>query len=430
MMKNPIDADFMDRTNAPRVKAVERDYAFLGEKLAGIGVDIQTLKANAASFCVSLPTWGVGTGGTRFGRFPIHGEPRSVFEKVEDCGVVHQLTRITPRISPHFPWDRVDDYSSLREHAKSFGLGFDAVNSNTFQNQVGQPHSYKFGSLAHTDKAVRQQAINHNVECIAIGRELGSKALTVWIGDGSNFPGQQDFVESLRRYLNSMQEIYDALPSDWNVYIEHKMYEPAFYSTVIQDWGTSILCAKELGNKALCLVDLGHHAPNVNVEMVVARLHQFKKLGGFHFNDSKYGDDDLDSGSIDPFRLFLIFNELISAQVRDPGFAPAYMMDQSHNVTDPVESLLNSSEAILRAFVKALLVNREKLREYQESNDPIRAQNVLRSAFETDVSSILAVARYEAGGAVDPISTYRESGYRGQKALERPQVEQSRSGIV
>jgi L-rhamnose isomerase/sugar isomerase len=295
------------------------------------------------------------------------------------------------------------------------------MNSNTFQDQPGQKHSYKFGSLTHPDKAVREQAVEHNIECIEIGKTLGSKAHTVWIGDGGNFPGQQHFRHVLERYLESMREIYAALPDDWRMFIEHKFYEPAFYSTVINDWGTSYYCARELGPKAFCLVDLGHHAPNVNIEMIVARLIQFGKLAGFHFNDSKYGDDDLDSGSIKPFQLFLIFNELVDAELNNiADFDPAYMLDQSHNVTDPIESLMMSAVELVRAYVQAHLIDRNALTEAQEKCDPLLALSILKQAFTTDVAPILSVARERAGGAIDPIETYRLSGYRQRKEEERP----------
>src|ERR1044072_80295 len=295
------------------------------------------------------------------------------------------------------------------------------MNSNTFQDQVGQKLSYKFGSLTHTDAGVRRQAVEHNIECIEIGKTLGSKAHTVWIGDGGNFPGQMNFRRALERYLESAREIYNALPDDWRMFIDHKFYEPAFYSTVLNDWGTSYYCAKELGEKAFCLVDLGHHAPNVNIEMIVARLIQFGKLAGFHFNDSKYGDDDLDAGSIKPFQLFLIFNELVDAELNNAAnFKPAYMLDQSHNVTDPIESLMLSGVELARAYVQAHLVDRIALTEAQENCDPLLALSTLKQAFTTDVSPLLAVARERAGGAIDPVTTYRQSGYRGRKAPERP----------
>ena len=408
---------------------LRRDYDTLGERLARRGVEIDALKARAAAFGVAVPSWGVGTGGTRFARFPGAGEPRGVFDKLDDCAVIHRLTGATPTVSLHIPWDRTDP-AALRQKADELGLGFDAMNSNTFADAAGQPLSYKFGSLSHTDPAVRRQAVEHNLECIAVGAAIGSKALTVWIGDGSNFPGQSHFTRAFERYLDSMRAIYAGLPADWRLFSEHKMYEPAFYSTVVQDWGTNYLIASELGPQAFCLVDLGHHAPNVNIEMIVARLVQFGKLGGFHFNDSKYGDDDLDAGSIDPYRLFLVFNELVDAEGRLPDFHPAHMIDQSHNVTDPIESLMTSAMEIERAYVQALLVDRAALDGFQESNDALMASLALKAAFRTDVEPILAMARAEKGAAIDPVAAYRRSGYRARVAAERPAVAGGGGGIV
>eukprot|EP01035_Chromulina_nebulosa_P034977 gene34977-46994_t len=266
---------------------------------------------------------------------------------------------------------------------------------------------------------------------VEIGQVLGSKALTVWIGDGSNFPGQSHFTRSFERYLEAMKAIYKHLPDDWRIFSEHKMYEPAFYSTVVQDWGSNYLIAQELGPKAFCLVDLGHHAPNVNIEMIVARLIQFRKLGGFHFNDSKYGDDDLDTGSIDPYRLFLIFNELADAELSHAeGFNPAHMLDQSHNVTDPIESLMTSAMEVCRAYAQALIVDRVALSGYQESGDALMAYETLKNAFRTDVEPILAMARLEGGGAIRPVSAYRAAGYRGKVAAEQPAVTSLGGGLV
>ena len=400
---------------------VQQDYDHLSNVLSRRYIDIEAITTKVAAFRVAVPSWGVGTGGTRFARFPGEGEPRDNLEKLEDCGTIYKLVRSTPGVSLHIPWDRPNSPAELLDFAQARGLHFDAMNSNTFQDQSGQRYSYKFGSLTHSDEAVRQQAVEHNIECIELGQKIGSKAHTVWVGDGGNFAGQQHFRRALDRYLDSMRKIYQAIPEDWRLFIEHKFYEPAFYSTVINDWGVSYHCARELGPKAFCLVDLGHHAPNVNIEMIVARLIQFGKLGGFHFNDSKYGDDDLDAGSIKPFQLFLVFNELVDAELeRVKGFAPAYMLDQSHNVTDPIESLMMSAVEISRAFVQAHLVDRDALLEAQEKCDPLMALATLKQAFTTDVSSILAVARERNGGAVDPIGVYRESGYRQRKAEERP----------
>ncbi|SFJ89802.1 L-rhamnose catabolism isomerase [Bradyrhizobium sp. Gha] len=426
-----ISADFIAEHNAPLQDATTEDYDALKRALGRRGIDAEALVQKVMAFGVAIPTWGVGTGGTRFARFPGPGEPRNVVEKIDDCAVIQLLARATPTISPHIPWDKVDDYAALREQAASHGLAFDAVNSNTFQDQPGQELSYKFGSLSHTDARVRAQGVAHNVECIEIGRKLGSKALTVWIADGANFAGQSNLTKALDRYIGAMREIVAALPADWRVFLEHKLYEPAFYSTVISDWGTSFAVAQELGPKAHCLVDLGHHAPNVNIEQIVARLVRFGKLAGFHFNDSKYGDDDLDSGSVEPFRLFLVFNELIDAERRKTeGFAPAYMIDQSHNVTDPIESLMQSAIELQRAYAQALIVDRAALEAAQEANDALGAHIELKRAFTTDVSPLLAVARLRAGGAIAPIAAYRQSGYRAQKAKERPVVGGTSAGIV
>ncbi|MFO1147210.1 MAG: L-rhamnose catabolism isomerase [Alsobacter sp.] len=426
-----IDDGFVAEQNRRAAAALEEDYAALGRQLERRGLDIETLAQRVGAFAVAVPTWGVGTGGTRFARFPGAGEPRGIHDKLEDCATINQLTCATPAVSPHFPWDQVSDWEGLREEAAALGLGFDAVNSNTFQDQAQQPHSYKFGSLSHTDPAVRDLAVAHNIRCIEMGVALGSGALTVWVGDGSNFAGQSNLTAAFDRYLDSMAKIYAALPADWQVFIEHKLYEPAFYSTVIADWGTSLMAAQILGDKAKCLVDLGHHAPNTNIEMIVARLIRAGKLAGFHFNDSRYGDDDLDAGSVDPFRLFLVFNELVDAAHRGaPGFAPAYMIDQSHNVTDPVESLMASAIELQRSYAQALLVDRAALGAMQDANDALGAHRLLKRAFTTDVEPLLAMARVRRGGAADPIAVYRAAGYRARKAGERPVTGVVAAGIV
>ena len=426
-----IDAAFIQRANAAGTAPLEEDYDHLARQLARRGVDAETLVERAMAFTVAVPSWGLGSGGTRFARFPIAGEPRNIFEKLEDCEVVFRLTRSTPGVSLHIPWDKAANLVDLRASAEARGLFFDSMNSNTFQDQPAQPLSYKFGSLSHTDAAVRRQAIEHNLECLDIGAVLGARAHTVWIGDGGNFPGQLHFRRALDRYLDSLKAIYRAVPENWRLFIEHKFYEPAFYSTVLNDWGTSYYCARELGDRAWSLVDLGHHAPNVNVELIVARLIQFGKLGGFHFNDSQYGDDDLDAGSVKPFQLFLIFNELVDAErSRVKGFSPAYMLDQSHNVTDPIESLIVSAIEVTRAYVQAHLVDREALAGYQESNDALMALQTLKEAFTTDVTPILATARQRAGGAIHPIAAYRSSGYRKAAAERRPLEARSSAGIV
>ena len=410
---------------------LKNDFDALGAQLSRRGIAIDSLLQKAIDFSVAVPSWGAGTGGTRFARFPGDAEPRNIFEKLEDCAVINQLVRITGEVSPHFPWDVVDDMGEVKDAADSHGLTFGPVNSNTFQDQVGQAQSYKYGSLSHSDKATRAQAVTHNINCIEWGKAIGSDVLTVWVGDGSNFAGQSNFTRQFERYLASMEDIYSALPADWRMFIEHKMFEPSFYSTVIQDWGSNLLAAQHLGEKCYSLVDLGHHAPNVNIEMIVARLIQFEKLAGFHFNDSKYGDDDLDSGSLHPFQQFLIFNELIDAEHRGAkNFRPEYMLDQSHNMTDPIESLATSAVAVQRSYVQALLIDRAELEGYQDDNDAMMASQCLKTAYQTDVTPILTMARFKAGGAIDPVGFYRSLSYRDGLKSKRPASANPSSGIV
>jgi L-rhamnose isomerase/sugar isomerase len=429
-----ISKDAVEKSNKPFLPALREDYDALGSKLARGGMDLDSITDQVSRFTVAVPSWGLGTGGTRFGRFPNDSEPRDVWEKLVDASTVNELGgQTTPRVSLHIPWDKPDDPSELLGYAGQLGISFDAMNSNTFQDQKnGQKFSYKFGSLCHTDKAVRDQAVAHNKEVIDLGLKLKSEAVTVWLSDGGSYPGQQHFRNALERVVDGLREIYRHLPGHWRLFTEHKPYEPQFYSTINFDWGTSYLMASALGEKAQCLVDLGHHLPNTNIEMVVARLIGVGKLGGFHLNDSKYGDDDLSTGSIKPYQLFLIFNELVDA-ARDPkvkGFNPAYMLDQSHNLKDPIEDLILSGQETRRAYCKALLVDRVKLEEAQRNNDVVTAETTLKAAADTDVSPVLAMARVRGGGAVDPIAAFRASGYRKAKAAERPQVRSTSGGIV
>ncbi len=426
-----LDVEHMAEANRGRLDALQEDYEHLARQLARRGVEIETLTGRAAAFRVAVPSWGVGTGGTRFARFPGPGEPRNVYEKLEDCEVVFTLVRSTPGISLHIPWDRPERPAELRQFASDRGLFIDSMNSNTFQDQPDQPVSYKYGSLSHVDPVVRRQAVEHNLACLELGAQLGARSHTVWIGDGGNFAGQIHLRRSLERYLDSLRSIYRALPQAWRLFIEHKPFEPAFYATVLADWGTSYYCARELGDRAFSLVDLGHHAPNTNVEQIVARLIQLGKLGGFHFNDSKYGDDDLDAGSVKPFQLFLVFNELVDAELEGiAGFDPSHMLDQSHNVTDPIESLMASAMELTRAYVQAHLVDRSALDDCQRSSDPLMAHRILKRAFQTDVEPILAMARHRAGGAIDPIAVYRTSEYRRRAAERRPAGARLGAGIV
>ena len=430
-IETKIDPNFIAKANAKLAGDLDHDYAALGKQLARRGVDIEKVTDAVARFGVAIPSWGVGTGGTRFGRFPGLGEPRHVMDKLEDCAVIHQLTGATPTVSLHFPWDEPDDVGQLRARGESLGLGFAAVNSNTFQDQKGQALSYKFGSLSHTDAAVRDQAIAHNLHCIDLGKKLGADEITVWIADGSNFPGQQHTSRAFERYIEALGTIRDGMPKSWRMMIEHKIAEPAFYATVLQDWGSSLMAAQSLGPQVMCLVDLGHHAPNVNIEMIVARLIHAGKLGGFHFNDSRYGDDDLDAGSINPYRLFLVFNELVDGEWRKvKGLRLSHMLDQSHNVTDPIESLMLSAVELQRAYAQALLVDREALDRYQSGNDALMATQALKKGFTADVGPIMAMARTRKGAAIDPVAAFRASGYRAECAKNRPQQKNFGGGIV
>jgi len=429
-MFKAVEKDIIFNANKSFTEIVDKDYDYFCERISRLNINLESLKEKVSSFNVALPSWGVGTGGTRFARFPGIGEPQNIFEKIEDCAVINDLVGITSSVSPHFPWDDVDDYPALRQFTESYGINFDIVNSNTFQDPAGSKGSFKYGSLTHIDQSVREQAIKMNIDCIEKGITLGSKGLTVWIADGGNFPGQQNFSKSLERYVSSMQSIYTKLPEDWMILLEHKPYEPAFYSTIINDWGTSYICAKELGEKAMCLVDLGHHLPNTNIEMIVSRLIGLKKLGGFHFNDSKFGDDDLDSGSINPFELFLIFNELTNANKLGKLNNIAYMIDQSHNVTDPIESLILSANEIINAYAKSLLVDYQLLRDAQNCNDVIKSSQILKEAYNIDVNPLCQMIRMEKKHAIDPISVYRSLHYKENKSKIRKNDSGSSSGIV
>ncbi|MEP6737254.1 MAG: sugar isomerase [Chryseolinea sp.] len=376
--------------------------------------DFSSIIKSIETFQVAVPSWALGTGGTRFGRFPAGGEPRNLEEKIADVGLIHNFTQATNSISLHIPWDIPQDIAAIEQLLLVNGLTIDSVNSNTFQDQANQEHSYKFGSLCHTDDRIRNQAINHNIEVIRHGVRLNSKVLTVWLADGSNFPGQHHFRKAYARTLDSLQEIYKAMPDNWNMLIEYKPYEPSFYSMIIPDWGTSFQLSQSCGERANVLVDLGHHLPNTNIEQIVGRLLHFGRLGGFHFNGSQYGDDDLTTGAIKPYQLFLIFHELVTGgndkSVKNP--AVAYMIDASHNLKDPVEDLMNSLENIRTAYAKALLVDFKGLEAAQHDNDVVKCEQILQAAFLSDVRPLLAEARIRNGGSLDPIESFRSQKVR------------------
>lgn len=413
-----ISKNTIDQHNEKHYIAHKRKFDFISSEIPQVETIVQKLMV----FNVAIPSWALGTGGTRFARFSGGGEPRTLEEKIDDVGLLHSLNKSSGAISLHIPWDIPTDYKAIKQQASALGIRFDAVNSNTFQDQPGQKLSYKFGSLQNEDKKIRQQAIDHNIDVIKHGIELGSKALTVWLSDGSCFPGQLNFRKAFQNTLESLQEIYATLPQDWKIFVEYKAYEPNFYSMTVGDWGQSLLYASKLGDKAYTLVDLGHHLPNANIEQIVALLLMEGKLAGFHFNDSKYGDDDLTVGSIKPYQLFLIFNELVEgmdARGLDHATDLGWMIDASHNVKDPLEDLLQSVEAIMLAYAHALLVDRYKLNEAQAANDVAMAQEILQNTFRTDVRAIVAEARLRAGGALNPIEFYRENNIRQTLINER-----------
>ena len=384
----------------------QRRFDFIAADVNNVEAIIEKLIA----FQVAIPSWALGTGGTRFGRFPGGGEPRNLEEKIEDIGLLHALNQSSGAISLHIPWDIPENATHIKALAAQHGLKFDAMNSNTFQDQPGQQLSYKYGSLQNINKAIRQQAIEHNIKVIKYGIELGSESLTVWLSDGSCFPGQLNFRTAFQNTLQSLEEIYAALPANWKMFLEYKAFEPNFYSTTVGDWGQSFTYVNKLGPKAFTLVDLGHHLPNANIEQIVSLLLMEGKLGGFHFNDSKYGDDDLTVGSIKPYQLFLIFNELVEgmdAKGMNHANGIGWMIDASHNVKDPLEDLLQSVEAIMLTYAQALLVDRTKLQAAQNNNDVVTAQEILQQAFRTDTRALVAEARLKAGAALNPLALYR-----------------------
>lgn len=404
--------------NDPELAAHKHRFDNLAADLKNVEDILQKL----VDFQVAIPSWALGTGGTRFGRFSGGGEPRSLEEKIEDVGLLHSLNKSSGAISLHIPWDIPENASSIKALAAQHGLRFDAMNSNTFQDQPNQKLSYKFGSMQHTDKAVRKQAIEHNIEVIKYGIELGSESLTVWLSDGSSFPGQLNFRKAFQRTLESLHEVYAALPENWKMFVEYKAFEPNFYSMTVGDWGQSFTYANKLGPKAYTLVDLGHHLPNANIEQIVSLLLMEGKLGGFHFNDSKYGDDDLTVGSINPYQLFLIFNELVEgmdAKGMNHASDLGWMIDASHNIKDPLEDLLQSVEAIKIAYAQALLVDAKALEAARESNDVVQAQEILQTAYRTDVRPLVAEARVRAGGALQPLQVYRSMKVRENLVNER-----------
>jgi L-rhamnose isomerase/sugar isomerase len=370
----------------------------------------QTIEKALSELSIETPSWGYGDSGTRFAVFPQAGRPRDVFEKLEDAAEVHRLTGSAPHVALHIPWDAVEDYGALRAHADGLGLGIGAINPNLFQDPI-----YKLGSITHPDPAVRRAATDHLLECVRIATALGSTAQSLWFADGTNYAGQDDLIARRERLLECLLELYGALPEDQELLVEYKPFEPAFYATDIPDWGAATLICQELGRRARVLVDFGHHLHGTNVEQIVATLAAIDRLGGFHFNNRKYADDDLIVGSTNPFELFLVFCELAGSGRP----LPRLTIDQSHNVENKVEAMLLSVVNLQEAYAKALLVDRAELSDRQRAGDVLGGHELLLDAFNTDVRPICARARAARGASADPLEEFRGSGYVERRASER-----------
>jgi len=391
-----------------------RDYEQLAERLTETGRDVDAINRALSAFDVETPSWGYGDSGTRFATFQQPGRPRNVFERLQDAAEVHRLTGAASAVALHFPWDHVDDLPALRSHAESLGLRIGAVNPNLFQDP-----DYKLGSVTHPDERVREKAVEHLLECVHVAHELGSTAQSLWLADGTNYAGQDDLIARRHRMLGCLARVYEALPPEQELLVEYKLFEPAFYATDLADWGSALLVCQKLGDRAKVLIDLGHHAQGVNIEQIVAVLDDEGRLGGFHFNNRKYADDDLIVGSVNPFELFLIFVELTA-----PGRAmPRLTIDQSHNIEAKVEAMTLSVVNLQEAYAKALLVDRDELARAQRARDVLRAHEVLLDAYGIDVRPLCAKTRGERGAAEDPIRALREGGYVERAVAERGSAE-------
>jgi L-rhamnose isomerase / sugar isomerase len=389
----------------------ERYYDVTVERLSERGVDVASVEERLRSQRLETPSWGYGNSGTRFKVFPQPGVPRDPFEKFADAAEVHRLTGVCPSVAIHIPWDRVDDYGELGEHAEGLGLRVGAVNPNLFQEE-----DYKLGSVCNPDPAVRRKATEHLLECVEIGREVGSDVLSLWFADGTNYAGQDSFVERRHRMHECLSEAYEAMPGNMRMLLEYKPFEPAFYHTDLPDWGAALTMCQRLGERAEVLVDLGHHLQGTNIEHIVALLLDEGRLGGFHFNNRKYADDDLVVGSVNPFELFLIYVELVEAE---ESTRIDYMIDQAHNIEAKIEAMILSVTNLQEAYARALLVDRQALDEARRSGDVLGAHRVLLDAYATDVRPLCARVREELGGAPDPIAAFNESGYVERVAGER-----------
>ena len=385
-------------------------YDVVAGQLEAAGIDVRAVEAALAALSIETPSWGYGDSGTRFAVFQQPARPRDVFERVDDAAEVHRLTGTAGSVALHFPWDAVDDLPALRAYVEDAGLRVGAVNANLFQDP-----DYKLGSVTHPDAAVRARAVEHLVDCVRIAAELGSTAQSLWLADGTNYPGQDDLRGRRGRMLDALRKVYAALPPEQELLVEYKLFEPAFYATDLADWGSALLVCERLGPQAKVLVDLGHHAQGTNVEQITAILAAEGRLGGFHFNNRKYADDDLIVGSVNPFELFLIFCELAASS----GPLPRLTIDQAHNVEEKVEAMVLSVTNLQEAYAKALIVDAGRLRALQAEGDVLGAHEVLLDAYRTDVRPLCGRVREAAGAATDPVRELRASGYVARVSAER-----------
>jgi L-rhamnose isomerase/sugar isomerase len=387
-------------------------YDRLAEQLAARGTDVAAVEAALAAQRIETPSWGYGRSGTRFGAFPQPGEPRTLLEKLEDAAAVQRATGVAPSVAIHIPWDMVDDWSALAGQARELGLEIGAVNPNLFQE-----HPYRLGSLCHPDAGVRRRATDHMLECVEIAQAVGSDAISLWLADGTNYPGQDDIADRRRRLVACLRETMAAMPAPMRLLVEYKLFEPAFYHTDLADWGGALLVCQALGERAQVLVDLGHHAQGVNIEHIVATLLAEGRLGGFHFNNRKYADDDLIVGSVNPFELFLIYHELVNGRAHEAGVG--YVIDQSHNVEAKLEAMILSITNLQEAYARALLVDRSALVEAQRAGNVVEAHRLVTDAYSFDVRPLCAKVRVGLGAAADPLAAHRASGYDARAAASR-----------
>lgn len=404
-------------------------YQVLANQLRDHSLDIEKIKTALKKQHIETPSWGYGNSGTRFRVFPWPGAARTTKEKLTDAAVVHKLTGVAPSAAIHIPWDKVDDWEELEAFADATGIKIGAVNPNVFQEEI-----YKFGSICHANAEVRKRAVAHLLECVEIMKITGSTDLSLWFADGTNYAGQDSIRERKHRLQEALAEVYKALPPNKRMLIEYKFFEPAFYHTDLADWGIAYATALKLGERAQVLVDTGHHAPGVNIEHIVAILLDEGKLGGFHFNNRKYADDDLIVGSVNPYELFLIFNELVAAEASNETVPMtcaknvAYMIDQSHNIEPKIEAMVQSVINCQVALAKALLVNHSKLAERQAAGDVLGAHRELNAAYEADVRPLLAQVREEMGLQPDPIAALKASRYEEKIAKEREAAPEAGGG--